>query len=334
MNIMEVSQPVITAEQAKQNVLNKVRSFAKSRSDRDDGDEYGFEIYCDYNDKLGNSSLAEISRSDFPREKFYDIMEEDRCNNEDYYYPEFIEEIKRELNDEEFDEYEDAIREWIDEHVYWYMPEEHFNTEVDVVIALDVGDANTDFTKCNILNYYRDTADMEIPHDSPIRWLAEQQDKLDEVEHLIRLYKDDAVKEIDPDYFSDFAKTVQQELANACSHMNTLVFLASMELFDFFKLRELIKADEELNKFSDYANRQGKGEFVVTKNAMCGLFDIWQGGGSVLGIELEKDVVIPTKSIFDVWIDCEGCKCNGRGYDVDSVYGFTREAWRGQVILA
>ena len=113
--------------------------------------------------------------------------------------------------------------------------------------------------------------------------------------------------------------------------MNTLIFMVKMPLFDFFKLKAMINEDKEKNKSYDYDERKGENSFIVTKDAMCGLYDIWGGGGSVLEIELEKDVEIPTKAIFDVWIDCRNCKANGRGYDVKDVYGICSSAFSGSV---
>ena len=305
--------------------------------DQREGNYYGFEVFCDYDEELSDSSLAKISRSDYPRSEFNDIMDEWLQNAEDYYYPELIGEIRKELGDEEYDAHEDEIKEWLDEHVYWFMPEKHFNTEVDVVISLDTGDMNYDFTKCNILNWYGtcDGGIGELEEESPIRWLANQQGRLNELQAALGEEGLDQSTDYQTENgHSKFVKTVVQELQNACSHMNTLIFLVKMPLFDFFKLRELIQSEQKENKSYYYDERKGTKEFVVTKDAMCGLYNIWNGGGSVLEIELEKDVVIPTKAIFDIWIDCHGCKANGRGYDVYDVYGIGSSAFTGSVLFA
>ena len=115
--------------------------------------------------------------------------------------------------------------------------------------------------------------------------------------------------------------------------MNTLIFLCKMSLMDFVNLKDMIKSEKKLNDSYEYEKRKGVKTFTISKNAMCGLYDIWGGGGSVLEIELEKDVVVPTKAVFDVWIDCRGCRANGRGYDVSDVYGMGSNAWTGSVTL-
>ena len=307
--------------------------------DRNEGGEIGYEIYLDYRDEISDESLAKISKAKDPYEMMTEIESEWVFNAEDYYYPELIKTIRMELedrNDMDFYDYVDRIRTWVDENVYWYMPDKFTDQEVDVVISLDVGDMNYDFTCCNVLNWYgMENEKNDLGHDSPIEWLARQQKKLTELKKALREQglKQSTNFQQEKYEYSRFTKTVIQELQNACNHMNTLIFLCKMTLKEFVELKELIKSEEELNKSYYYEDRKGTKSFTVTKEATCGLYNIWQGGGSVLEIELEKDVVIPTKAIFDVWIDCKGCNANGRGYDVDDVYGLCGSAWSGEVKL-
>ena len=63
---------------------------------------------------------------------------------------------------------------------------------------------------------------------------------------------------------------------------------------------------------------------MLDKNVMCGLFDSWGGGGSILEIEgMTKDIKIPFKCVHSFCVD--GCKqlC----YDVDEVYGLIGSCW-------
>ena len=297
--------------------------------DKKDGREIGYEIFCDYSDRLGDKSLAKISKSDNPKEAFDQIMGEWTDSAMDYEYPRLLEIVEKNMND--YDEYEDEIRDWIRDYVYWYMPEDHFNTDVHVVAALDTGDRDYDFTKCNVLNYYGRSGmyterGSVLPWTSPIRWISEQQGKLAEVCKAIELELDDYVVKYDSKKFSKFTNSIVDELSNSGSHMNTFVFLLKMPLFDFFKLRSLM-ADEKKKKISS------KNAVTISSNAMCGLFDIWGGGGSLLEVDLEKDVELPLHLIWDAWIDCHGCRANGRGYGIDEVYGLTEKAWEGTITL-
>lgn len=62
---------------------------------------------------------------------------------------------------------------------------------------------------------------------------------------------------------------------------------------------------------------------VLGKDTTCGLYDSWNGGGSVLEIELDKDVKLPIKYAE---ICVEGCRM--RGYDVNEVYGLIDSCWK------
>lgn len=290
------------------------------------------EIYLTYDDKLEDSSLAEISNADdasvTAEEKFDGWLE-----NSWYYEMDNIErEIENDFDEYTWEEYQDEIQEALRENISIIVPDSVYAQEIPVVIAIDTGDLNTDFTECNVLNWYG-TVDLEegetptLPNNSPIRYLAKQQGKLDELEYAltcITRQEDDVMTE-EWSGFSRFTKTVIQELQNACSHMNTLIFLGKMELRDYLKIREMMLSEKELNNSYYYDERKGTKSITIKKNADCGLYDPWSGGGSVLEIELEKDVELPIKAIWDAWIDCRGCKANGHGYDVYDVYGYNTD---------
>ena len=337
---MSIEQPIRTREQNVEEVIAKVKEVLEKDTyidDRDGG--YGYEIYVNYDEEFGDEELAEISDADDALMAMNDATFEWIDNATDYYRPELEKTIRNGIGDELYDEYDDEIEDWICENVYFYLPKKVFEQEVDVVISLDTGDCNYDFTCCNVLNWYGECGGYgnghELDKNSPIRWLANQQGRLNELNKALKT--DELCQRTDfqkGNDYSKFTKTVIQELQNSCSHMNTLIFLCKMPLDEFCQLKELIASEKELNKSYYYEERKGEKTFTVSKDATCGLFDIWQGGGSVLGIELEKDVVIPTKAVFDVWIDCRGCRCNGKGYDVDDVYGLTGNAWSGEVKIA
>lgn len=307
--------------------------------DKNEGGQIGYEVYLDYRDEIDDRSLAEISKADNPRDKMWEIEDQWIWNAEEYYYSELLKTIEKEIEDRDdmcYEEYEYEIQDWIRDTVYWYMPDKFFEQEVDVVVSLDVGDMNYDFTCNDVLNWYgRYNEKNELDPNSPIRWLAKQQRKLTELKRALKEKSLSQSTDFQKEKYeySKFVKTTIQELQNVCSHMNTLIFLCKMSLREFIELKELIKSEEELNKSYYYEDRKGTKSFTISKNATCGLFNPWDGGGSVLEIELDKDVVIPTKAVFDVWIDCNGSKCNDRGYDVADVYGICRSAFNGIVTI-
>lgn len=124
-----------------------------------------------------------------------------------------------------------------------------------------------------------------------------------------------------------FIESCIQEFENLPSHMATVTFLVKMPLFDLFDLIELQNKEyDEKGKYDPRKNEKSKSYIVLGKETMCGLYDSWSGGGSVLEVELDKDVKLPIKyAIFCV----EGCKMHG--YDIDEVYGLIDSCWKETV---
>lgn len=80
-------------------------------------------------------------------------------------------------------------------------------------------------------------------------------------------------------------------------------------------------------KMCEMAGKMG-GEIVLpARDCTIGIFDKDGGGGSLLGIEPERDVVIPSELLFDVQAEGAGGAFHS-GYTVDEVYGLVSDAWR------
>lgn len=104
-----------------------------------------------------------------------------------------------------------------------------------------------------------------------------------------------------------------QELLNSCSGANLLTFVGTMNAMDFY----------------EYNARK----ITFPKGNNCGLFSSWNGGGSMIEMELLRNFTV----------DISQSSKNGRGfrlkvdkadnYSMDSVYGPTRKFWGGQIKL-
>lgn len=289
-------------------------------------DDGGIEMYLDYTDSLSNMTLHEIMTADNPREYFNELMNEWTFNSSDYYENEFENQIRKKLSDEEKIfclQNRDELNDWFHENYYFYYDANHYNETVKVNIMLDTGNLNYDFSCDNILNYWEDG---EIDKDSSIFWLARQQKKTG----LLRK----AIKDIntgnknEDDIEDSFIKSCIEELQNLSCHMATLTFLVNMKLFDYFDLREAMAAEKELNNSYTFSERKGKGTITISKDTMCGLFNVWSGGGSLLEIELDKDVVLPIRCIWNAEIETGKSQY---GYSVDNTYGLIGSAWDGRV---
>lgn len=106
---------------------------------------------------------------------------------------------------------------------------------------------------------------------------------------------------------SKFLSTVCQELDNMGYSFGVVTVLANMSMNDYAKM---LQQDSEV---------------TMPKGCMLGVFAPWNGSGSVLEIDLDKDFTFKCEDIFDVQI--EGVKPD-QGYTVDQTYGLVSSAWQ------
>ena len=166
--------------------------------------------------------------------------------------------------------------------------------------------------------------------DNALMWLIEQQgytlDDLKKVheEYMDYFYEDNVPKKEalgqEPwDQFknthSRFLTSVCQELENQTYSMGCLTVLVRSSLEEYCDLFERDYNSKELLPK----------DIIISKDAELGIFNPWNGSGSVLEIELEKDLVLPNSLIFDSQI--EGVKPDFT-YTVDNVYGLVGSCWK------
>lgn len=125
---------------------------------------------------------------------------------------------------------------------------------------------------------------------------------------------------------SPLLKSIYVETANCASHMNALVFLVKMTLEQYFNLRDAIDKEKPRNESYCLNERTGRGYLVLSKDTTCGLYDSWNGSGSVLEIKLEHDVRLPFRCLYSAQHD--GC----RGYGIGEIYGCSSELWNDDAI--
>jgi len=147
----------------------------------------------------------------------------------------------------------------------------------------------------------------------------------------------DEIKNRDLEVKNKFVKSAIQEWENLSSHMGTMTFLVTMPLYDFFELKRRVNGERDKRRDNrSYAvsteedlKIETKESITIDKSVMCGLYGPWNGAGSLLNIECEKDVEIPLNILFDVSMDGE----KTYGYDVNEVYGLCGDAWDAKVTL-
>ena len=278
---------------------------------KEDGD-YHFDIYVDYRDEIDDATAQEILNNDYPYdaliEKLWDWYQEQEWDIIDNLVDDFQEKVDPELfrqaniiEDGNIDD--DMIRDifmdniCVDYPVDWAESQEFcFN------IIVSNGDDNYDFC----LNEYIIDEDGNVDKDaekSGLVWLAKQQGYT--LEELVKILKSDCVEEP-----KTFLETVQQEVDNGYG-CEALTFCVKMTLGQAIALKEKMESNPN-------------GSIVIDKNVTCGLFDPWQGGGSVLEIACEKDIEIPFENIWKFYID----ERRGNRYDsIHNVYGTDDSIW-------
>jgi hypothetical protein len=288
-------------------------------------EDFGIEIYTDYCERDALASWKkEIFNADNPEEKICELIEQwevDYAYDSDCGYEQLWRTTKDNLSDEWLELYlenETEMEDFIRDKFYFYYDRSEFNCNIHVNIMVDCGNMNTDYTEDNVLNYY---GEGKMPELSSVRWLAKQQGKEKELEETLEKYVND---EVSYENIEDkFCKSCIQEFENLSSHMGTMTFLVNMPIMEVSRLISL--QNENFLKEYEYdpRNHPCKSYIEFGKETECGLFTTWDGSGSVLEIEIEKNVQIPL-------MYCKFCPDGARvyGYDVDEVYGLIGSCWK------
>jgi hypothetical protein len=288
---------------------------------QDDQGRYYDEIYADYRDEMDYHTAIKILRNDNPLYAFEDKICEWYAGMDyhDNVYTSIINYIQDDANSYSeglTEEQNDFLRDWLCDNVYHNLPYDHFlKQEFYTNIMIDTGDGNYDFTLNAHYPCYCGGRKGEAMDDkASLVWLAKQQGYTKG-----QLRK--ALDEGDASNPRGFLESCRVELANMTSHMQILTFLVRMDLKTLIKINRLLRLREKDGHQYDTTKYPDCGYIVLDKSTMCGLFDPWQGGGSVLEIRLEKDVKIPIKFIRSCLPD------GGDGYGIDDVYGLVGSCW-------
>lgn len=314
-------------------IKNKIIKFTKNyyRHSLVDSEQkeptYYIERYLDYRDEFPKETIAKILESDCPSECLSEEVFELECNCDYWNYEnDFWEKFETFCEENEIDESE--ARDVVYENFSWTYPESFLNPTFNAIITLNTGDMNYDYTLHNVCNYasgygYLQNARGALDKKAGLYWLAKQQGRLGLLQKEI--LKSDHYHNGDCEE-SSFVASCITELVNLPTHMSALTFLVKMDLNTAVKILDTINEAERNKKFDIYHPLDTKGcpfgYLKLSKDTECGLFDAWQGSGSVLEIELEKDVKIPLHLIRHIYTDKL----------IQSVYGLCGDCWKETVL--
>lgn len=275
---------------------------------------FNFEIYTSYNDYLDSRTIREIFNHDNPREyleeKIFDWYQESEWD--------IIGQLRTELEDQVGEIDDEDWLDSIDEHVLIDYPFDHFfGQAVQVNIFVDTGDGNYDFTLNAHWPHYNGVRGAKFEPKASLVWLAKQQGY---TKTQLDKFVNSNADCYDP---KGFLESVVVELANMTTHMPCLTFMTEMTIEECLDLQEKIERSRtnDDNRY-DATTRPNVGYITLAKNTECGLYDPWSGGGSVLEIQLEKDVNLPIRYIRSALPD--GCD----GYQIADCYGLGTDFWR------
>lgn len=284
-----------------------------AREKKEDGN-YHFEIYVDYRDEIDDSTAQEILESDSSYdiliEKLWDWYQEQEWDIIDDLVDDFKKKVDPELL-KDADIIEDGnlddgdIREELMNIVCVDYPEDWaLSQEFCFNIIISNGDDNYDFW----LNEHIVDEDGKVDENAEkagLVWLAKQQGyTLEEV--IEALNSNPTIQQMKP-----FLSSINNEVYNGYG-CEALIFCVKMTLGQAIELKEKMKENSN-------------GSIVLDKRATCGLFNLWDGSGSILDISCEKDIEIPFENIWKFYVD----KRRSNRYDsIHNVYGTDGSLWK------
>ena len=195
----------------------------------------------------------------------------------------------------------EVLENYCDQDLYFELPTKHFlKQKFPVNIFVDTGDGNYDFVLNHTYPAYDGDPDEPINEKASLVWLARQQGySINQLQET--LWSKGGNQNV-------FLDSIRSEVENVSTHMNALVFMVQMDLETLIKLNEALQT-------------HAQGYLKISKNACTGLYDPWNGGGSILEIKLEQDVLLHFDFIRSALPD------GGDGYSISSVYGMCYSAW-------
>lgn len=274
---------------------------------------YHFEIDVDYRDEIEDSIAQEILDNVSPRdtliERLWDWYQTDEWDIIDNLVDDFrVKTDPRLLEDaniiEDGNLDDDMIREEFMDIIYIDYPEDWaLSQEFCFNIIVSNGDDNYDFW----LNEHIVDETGEVDENAEkagLVWLSKQQGYT--LEELIEFMKDE-------EYVNSnkFISSLVAEIFSGYG-CEALTFCVKMTLGQAIALKERMKESPN-------------GSIVLDKNVTCGLFNPWDGSGSILDIACEKDVEIPFENIWKFYIDE---KRSNRYDSIHNVYGTDSSLWR------
>jgi len=288
--------------------------------DRQPDGTFTCEIYADYRDEMDNKTAIRILRSEDPMGTFWEQLEEWYQDHQWALGDELEDTVMDRLltgpyanglSGEDCDRVHDALVDLVD----FKLPAGHFLKQSFYVnIMVDTGDGNYDYTLNSAYPCWYGSYKDVIDPKAGIAWLAKSQG-------YTRGQLKRALQQGDMADPHGFLDSMRVELANLSTAMSTVTFLVELTLEQLIELNRLVRLQDRDGVHYDSTKNPYCGYIILDKATETGLYDPWNGGGSVFEIQLERDVKLPIKYIRSALPD------GGDGHSIGSVYGMCGSAW-------
>ena len=289
--------------------------------------EWHSDLEATCQDMFTTRELKTIFDSRDPYSKFFELMNEQYFEEEMETRETLLSELREGLSemggifltgvDGSFlnEEVEDMFRNLAERGAFQvnYPFDSLLDRKIKVDIMIDTGDSKSAFTDNTVYPHWGCNPES-LCHRASIVWLSRTQGYgKKKLERSLFSYRDALDKQ-------GFLPTLGQELVNMPSNVSVLTFLVEMTLRQALELADALREVRNWNLLSNST-------LEISKETMCGLYDPWDGGGSLFEIELKKDLYIPLKFIWAAKPD----GCVGR-YSVTECYGMNSAAWRDTLL--
>lgn len=303
-------------------------------------DEDGcYRIYpCGYDDTIGEDRMLKMINEYLKGETGYEFFEdyassqfwEWNTDADDYLFTEIDRRATAEDYDEEADtEFANEFEEYIEDSggrneafedagyhgISYDLTEFVGNYKINLILGSDE-EMRYDFG--SISRYFtektaEDASATERFKDNALSYLIEQcgYDVRTVLRYALKYYSDaKSIKNIQ----DKFLYSVVEELGDTSPDYSiALTLLIRITGKNLFNLIDAIKNKKDSIKFSP--------------NTTLGLYDYYQGTGSQLGIELDRDVIFPASFIRVLQLEGAGREQN-EGCTIDSSYGLIGSVWK------
>ena len=213
------------------------------------------------------------------------------------------------------DDVDTLVEEALMEILYLEAPADHFlKQEVRIDIQMDTGTGHRGF--CEIL------PDGTLDEQAAMLWLAQQQS-----------YTEDDLRTAltnELEHESAFLRSAKAEIEKATDRKNLLTFPVRMTLRQALDLAEAVRLQDRDGHFDDTTKNPDCGTITLGTDVRCGLYNPWNRSGGPIGVELERDVVVPIRFIHDLVVAHNSHKV-GAPYIMMEAFGLCASVWKDAV---